>query len=91
MDEGGAVHGSALEDCQKKLESSREPEPSQTTIVPGGLNSGAGRFFRLESAGFMQKLERVAVAGELASPPSLSVRFVYPHLTDACLDTRPGV
>ena len=78
----------------KTLESSRGPEPSQTTIVPGGVNGGDGRIFRQktlfsrakivslqflrpESAGFKQKLERVAVAGELVSPSTRLTKIHY--------------
>ena len=36
-------------DRRNPLESSREPEPSRTTIVRGGVNGGDGSFFRRKS------------------------------------------
>ena len=35
----------SIQVVEKPLESSRGPEPSRTTIVPGGVNGGDGRVF----------------------------------------------
>ena len=46
---------------EKPLESSRGPEPSRTTIVPGGVNGGDGRIFAAENSIFQSKNRFFAV------------------------------
>ena len=46
---------------EKPLESSRGPEPSRTTIVPGGVNGGDGRVFAVENSIFQSKNRFFAV------------------------------
>ena len=57
----GAFHRNAPQAVEKPLESARRPEPSRTTIVPGGLNGGDGGIFAAEKSIFRSNNRFLAV------------------------------
>ena len=54
--------GAGSFDCRKLRDSSRGPQPSRTSIVPGGVYGGDGAIFAAENPIFQRKNRFLAVS-----------------------------